>query len=156
MNENPGYLPEDAWFGGFFDGEGHVGITPPSRSSLYLLQVAVTQVDVAPLLLFRERFGGKVLGPYTRQGSNSRPISRWVAETGRAEAALRVLLPYLIVKRAQAELGLEFRELFKGENTLPRGCESSRLRNVRKRDHVMALRKDCYDRMRSLNKRGIS
>lgn len=152
----PGW-PEDAWFAGFFDGEGCVGIAPSYDTSLYLLKLQLSNTEIAPLLLFKERFGGCVLKPSLRPSDSVRrkPCGQWKCDSKVAEAALRAMLPHLVVKRERTLLALEFRELFKGEFVLPRGREKNHPENVVKRERVLRLRSECYARMRVLNKRGI-
>lgn len=143
----PGYL---AYLAGFFDADGSIGITPPRDTSLYLLSIHVVQVVPAPLLLFQEAFGGKIGRP--RGDPPRRPVRTWTCETKKAEAALRAMLPWLVVKRERAELALEFRELFKGANIVPRG----RSCNPEKRGRIMLERQGYYEQMRVLNRRGAA
>jgi hypothetical protein len=143
----------DAYFAGFFDADGNVGIRPGTGSSLYLLSVVVTQADANVLMAFRERFGGSVKGPYSR-GETHRPTYHWCADARIAEVMLRVVAPFLIVKAERVALALEFRELFKGDNVLPRGRELRHPTNVAKRERILRQRESCYRAMRALNKRG--
>lgn len=145
---------KDAYLAGFFDGEGNISISPPRGSIMYLLTIAAHQSDPLPLMLFKDRFGGKVGGPWARKQGNGKPLWRWTCEADKAAKALTAMLPWLTVKRERALLALEFRELFKGDNVLPRGTNHVS-RFPEKRTRILGARDECYQRMRVLNKRGI-
>lgn len=100
-----------AWAAGFFDGEGC--ISAPVRVRVrnrrdYSLSLYVGQVDPRPLMRLRSYFGGEVV-PRTSWGKG-RPIFMWRVSGTTAEATLRLLLPYLMVKEEQARLALELRD----------------------------------------------
>lgn len=139
------------YFAGFFDADGAVGISKGTGTSYYLLNCQITQVDPAPLLLFKERYGGKVNGPYEREG-NARPIYRWSVQAAKAEKFLLDVVDQLVVKRERTRAALDFRELFKGDMILPRGKN----KNDAKRDNVISLREAAYERMLKANKRGVA
>lgn len=98
-----------AYFAGFFDGEGNIQVAHHGRS--YFLRISATQVDPTPLRMLQERFGGYLyMRPRKRgtDGYNRQPIWDWIHTGPRAASILRALLPYLVVKAAAAELGLQF------------------------------------------------
>ena len=90
------------YLAGFFDGEGWVTIA--LSGGKYTLQIGAANIDTRPLLLMQERWGGSVL----RQGKTKLCWS-WRACSDQAYDALREMLPYLIVKRGQAEIAMEYR-----------------------------------------------
>jgi hypothetical protein len=102
---------EVAWAAGFFDGEGSVGIylyTGKNRHA-FNLQMTAGQVDIRPLLLLREIFGGRIETQYAGKAGRGRTLWRWSA--GGREAigeALRAMIPYLVVKREQAQVVLDY------------------------------------------------
>ncbi len=104
------------YLAGFFDGEGCVCITkssrPPFGTHQYILHVSVTQVDPRPLYAFQARFGGHV---YT-QGKTRRGM-QWTITAKRAVPVLEVLLPHLVVKRADAEIGIAFQAALQRNKT---------------------------------------
>lgn len=90
-----------AWTAGFLDGEGYFGITNKpgrQRPGIEAAQVAIREpLDRLALLL-----GGSVSQRVAREG---RPLYRWCCNGGRAvRAAIPLILPYLVVKREQAEV----------------------------------------------------
>lgn len=89
---------------GFFDGEGSVVLKADGA-----LTISATQKDPRPLRLLEHLFGGSI-GYIER--SKCRPYSYWQVRGEEASAALQRMLPFLIVKRDQAELAIEHRQLY--------------------------------------------
>lgn len=105
--------PTLAYFAGLFDGEGSVTITlaggAARKRQLHVLKCAVGLVTRAPLDALRRRFGGCVQGPVVRRNAPERqPMFVWDVSAVAACAFLRAVRPYLIVKRRQADVGIEF------------------------------------------------
>lgn len=101
------------WAAGFFDGEGSVSIQRLSGPSLgarsgmrYTLRLNVPQIVIAPLERLQQLWGGSIRLDKSR--SKGRPLYVWSLTTGAARRMLIEVTPFLLVKRAQAELGLEF------------------------------------------------
>jgi hypothetical protein len=94
---------EVAWAAGFFDGEGCVSAKRAGRR--YNLMIAVTQIDLRPLLKMRRLFGGFICAHPARKEGWAKWY-QWVASACQAAQALKAMLPYLMVKREVAELGL--------------------------------------------------
>ena len=99
------------WAAGLFDGEGSITIKRPS----YSLQVSIANSFKPALELFRQRFSGS-LGLVKKAGepiSGSRYFSKvnsyqFVFTYEGARAFLTTALPYLRIKRAEAELALDY------------------------------------------------
>ncbi len=113
-----------AYLAGIIDGEGTIRITEgkvkgKNWKNIYNCSIRVGMTEPEPLLLLYEVFGG-ALNIEKRTG-NSRDIYRWAATGNKiAPPIIKRLLPYLIVKKEQAETVLEFVEnfkLFNGKNT---------------------------------------
>jgi hypothetical protein len=108
-----------AYLAGIIDGEGYVGI---KRTKAYKCQgrktpgfsarIQVRMVDEEPIRLLAETLGGWYYPekPHSRQG---RPLFCWQLGHAKAEDALRMLLPYLRVKKRQARKLLTLRRLKK-------------------------------------------
>lgn len=96
---------ELAYAAGFFDGEGCVLIT--KWNNCYSMRVCVTSTNLSVLLWMKERFGGCI-----NDGPDPRPQARmkwcWIASTWVCVRFLEALLPFLKIKKPQAELALEF------------------------------------------------
>jgi hypothetical protein len=99
-----------AYLAGFFDGEGSVSITRKKTKGpmpQHVLQVSVAQIDLRPLSLLREAFGGNIYP----QGKAKRNCWAWMVAAQKARPVLQGLLPYLLVKKRDAEIGLAFLDI---------------------------------------------
>lgn len=99
-----------AYLAGFLDGEGSIQIARGHWKNFprgYTLHVSAKQVDPAPLRMLAERFGGRVI-PVVSPQPNRLPYYRWGIVGRVAAAALRSVLPYLVVKHGQAELAVAY------------------------------------------------
>lgn len=98
----------DEYFAGFFDGEGCIHISSNREGRHHTLVLQVSQVDRRPLTALVDRFGGTVC-PLRPVLDGRHAIFQWTVRSKAAEAALEALLPFLVVKKEQAELALEYR-----------------------------------------------
>lgn len=127
-----------AYAAGLIDGEGCIGIYHNSHNGNY--HIAVEMVDSSGLEELHNLFGGRwYFKPATdvRRGRCS-----WMVFNSAAENALRLVLPYLRVKRPQAELGL----------TTQWGPRSQQFRRLPRDEQ--ATRARCHEIMRTLNQTG--
>ncbi len=101
---------DDAWAAGFVDGEGcfHLQkIWPrPKVGDNWKPRIEVAQTDERPILKLQTMFGGRVLK--LKRRANRRQVWRWDLCGVPVEKALRRLIPYLVVKKEQAEIVLEY------------------------------------------------
>ena len=94
---------EKAYFAGIFDGEGTIGICHSNKHrKSRQLQIAVGQTIKGYPVLRRleEKFGGGIY-PGIR-------CKRWCINGKKAGDFLALVLPYMLIKRDEAELALEF------------------------------------------------
>src|SRR6516225_3672191 len=98
------------WAAGFFDGEGCISIAKHQpnpkyyqHNHSYAVKLTVYQNMRAPLKCFKELFGGTIK---LRPATGKQKRNGWVWSIGGQAlvAALTQMLPYLIVKKEQAEL----------------------------------------------------
>jgi hypothetical protein len=101
-----------AYLAGLFDGEGSVGLynvrsKGDRRAAYYQLRVTVAMRRSRPVELLHETFGGCC---FLREARGAvRGNFYWWQATGRqAESFLQRVLPYLLVKQAEAHTALEF------------------------------------------------
>lgn len=108
---------ELAYLAGLVDGEAYIGIkkTPAykcqgRRTPGYHARIQVRMVDEAAIRFLAETLGGWYYKekPSAKRG---RPLYCYQASNRRAEHILRVLLPYLRVKKDSAKTVLALREL---------------------------------------------
>lgn len=148
-------LPDDpavlSYLGGLVDGAGTVTIKETfvkgqSVNASHSPHVMVS-VPHEPTIEWLRKFGGSrdsLLPSRTRP--NARPSYRWHLHGPNAEKFVRALLPYLHVKRAQAEIVLEF-EKIRGKGSARHGTLS---------DAQVAERRALKDRITALNRRGLA
>ena len=99
-----------AWAAGFIDGEGCIQVSKAGRGSrVHVLRVSASQISRAPLDRLQQMFGG---GVYRKATSNPRHRDQWgwEATSHTARRALVALLPYLMVKAAEARLAVLFQQ----------------------------------------------
>ncbi len=106
-----------AYTAGLFDGEGSVGIREGRKAGqvkprYHSLTVSITSTEPALTSWLQEHFGGTV-NPNHRENAarNYKDAWKWQLRARHAGAFLEAILPYLIVKRPQALVGLELRKL---------------------------------------------
>ncbi|MDD5510897.1 MAG: hypothetical protein PHI12_08805 [Dehalococcoidales bacterium] len=104
-----------AYIGGLFDGEGNIQIVKRSplsnRRDTYHLVVRVCLVEdyIPKWLAFA--FGGSVNKRLREQvNPHHRDVYTWYCSQQIAANFLRAVLPYLKLKKAQAEIALKFQE----------------------------------------------
>lgn len=138
------------YLAGIIDGEGTIRIqriksgksfvASKRRNPWYYAQVSIGMTDIRPLVLLRE-FTGK--GEIRNERVPSRKlIYRWVLG-GRFDIIkfLNTLLPYLIVKRQQAEIVLDLLEHWEMPWNKKTGTSESEIQR----------REDAYSKVRKLN-----
>ena len=120
-----------AWAAGFFDGEGCVaaleGKTRTGRLQ-HQLFLDATQSSIPPLSQLADIFGGRIHPDRPRLNRlTRRPIFHWrLYGAARVAHALASLLPYLVVKRPQAEAALELADTFRRRTPSPSLIERRR------------------------------
>jgi hypothetical protein len=129
------------YLAGLIDGEGHIGIgvsKNPKGERRWYLRFACHQVNPAPLLLLKERFGGSIV--FTERNGTHRSLHEWLSGSMLAYEAIKALRPWLIVKAAEADLAIEYQEVL-----LARGTRRSPLSA-----EEQEKRESLYRRMRDL------
>ncbi|KKN40180.1 hypothetical protein LCGC14_0736120 [marine sediment metagenome] len=111
---------EWAWAAGFFDGEGCIRaavidsrervipVKAHNKGIKYTLAIAISNTDKSSLDKFRDIVQqSTVLGPYCRP--NCKPVFYFgLSSHAKVIRILQHMLPYLTVKREQAEVALEW------------------------------------------------
>ncbi len=152
-----------AYLAGVIDSDGSISVRRSTYAMrrrgdtgqpVYSERVKVKQVSPEAVDLLGETFGGsrRVDKPSAKRG---RPLFAWEATDKRAAEALALLLPYLRIKRRQAENCLSLRaikERSKVERVAPgRGHVGA----ARRSDAISAEMEATYLRSRDLNRVGV-
>jgi hypothetical protein len=104
-----------AYLAGVMDSDGYIGVQRntyamrvrgDATQAIYQARTQVKQVEPAAIDLFRQAFGGHrfLQGPSAAQG---RQLWTWQVHSAACRPILETLLPFLRIKRAQAENALE-------------------------------------------------
>ena len=110
---------ELAYLAGVIDSDGTIGIKKntysmrvvgDSNAPTYSERVCVKQVEPQAIDMLKQTFGGY---RFTGNGSTPRAkrIQGWQVTDKKAAACIKAILPYLRIKRSQAENCLELRKL---------------------------------------------
>lgn len=106
-----------AYCAGVIDSDGTIGIkrqtysmrvVGDSKQPTYAARICVRQVERGAIDLLRATFGGSVR---VNRSTTGRDLFEWSVRDKIAENALRLLLPFLRIKREQAVNCLELRDL---------------------------------------------
>jgi hypothetical protein len=99
-----------AWAAGFTDGEGYIGLTRCLDKKrgyyMYRVQFEVAQVHEAPIRLISSIFND--VGRVRHYTNHKRGYWTWRVFGQDAIEVIKTLTPYLIVKKKQAQLVMEF------------------------------------------------
>lgn len=101
-----------AYAAGIIDGEGCIGIWRKLQQQRYLsydMRVTVSMIDEWLPNWLRFAFGGSITYHKSKQ-KNRQPQWQWRITANQALAFLILILPYLTIKRPQAELAIAFQQ----------------------------------------------
>jgi len=133
-----------AWLAGVIDGEGSVFLTRGrGRSPILCLNIGMTHKETIDHIKKITGVGSIYPRP---AGAHRKALYMWQTSENEAASVLYCCLPYLITKREQAKLALEFREakkLFHAGGGRPRPA------------HSLAQLEELKKQMSKLNGRGI-
>lgn len=143
---------EIAYLAGFFDGEGCIQINKVgtelakryNKNGRYYLMVSVNQVNPAPLEILQKSYNGTI-GPHAEKTSTKRKTWVWRVQGKHADKFLEDILPYLLVKKEEALVALQFRETF-----WPNGRKH---RNLPLTDEEISKREEYRLKIRDIKKR---
>lgn len=101
-----------AYAAGIFDGEGSISIGRSHRYKTFTMLAQIINSDLRVIEWFKEKFGGYV---WTRSRKGKKEhhytIYTWAVSARAGADFLGILLPYLIIKREQAVIGIELQRL---------------------------------------------
>jgi hypothetical protein len=138
-----------AYFAGIVDGEGTIHIvrqttnrSKPGRPPYITGGFYVTNSDRTLLTWIQRNFGGNIGLARRKVGANWKPVYRIQFYGKSAERLIRMVQPYLIAKREQANLYLELRDRIR-KYPSPLSADER------------AIREELWFRCKQLNHRGI-
>jgi hypothetical protein len=129
---------EIAWAAGLMDGEGTFQIASDARSGKYYARMRLGMCHHGAVKRFGDIMGvGNVCSEKTPARQANYWQYRWSTSGQNAINCAKLLLPYLVVKRHEAEI------LIRWEPTIANG------RNVFNTPESLAVRKQLYDEMKA-------
>jgi hypothetical protein len=91
-----------AYLAGLVDGEGTIGISPQQN-----VRVAIAMTEEFLPKWIHMSFGGKIY-LHKQRRVNWKRLTEWVVNGEEANIFLTAILPYLRIKKPQAEIALDF------------------------------------------------
>lgn len=107
---------EVAYLAGLMDADGYIGICKGrpqlgnTKNYGYTLTVNLTNTNYEVMEWVKERFGGNIYKRKMPKNKNWKQSYNWIVSSKKAEEVLRLIEPYLVIKKAQAQLGIELRD----------------------------------------------
>lgn len=142
-----------AWLAGFLEGEGSFQIVkahPPRSVTTYNPQISATNCGLMLVDRCKKIAGGHILGPHGLGHERYKPSYRWVLKGRGVGPTIERLMPFLILKREQAEILL----LFRSEVTI--GSVTGSFGRARAQDSLRQRRETMKLALHALNHRGVS
>lgn len=145
-----------SWMAGFTDGEGCIRIAQRGAKyrlkhgrDQYFLNIHLANTNREVLAIFKAIFGGSLYA-VKRYKEHHKIGYQWAVSHVKAEAYLRLIFPYLKLKKPQAELAMEFLK------TVNRGSGVGSRNFSRKyyTEDENASRNSMFRKMHSLNENG--
>ena len=141
-----------AWAAGFIDGEGTIsmyrGNRGKSRADDYFIKLCAVNTYLPSLERLQLMFGGSIQSSRSKDcpyGQDWKPAFNWSLGPKATEVTLKLLRPYIFIKRSQLELALGARSLVKKQGCGP-GYKRSQ-QEIKKAEHFIK-------KFRNLNKKG--
>lgn len=126
-----------AYMAGIIDGEGYIGIIARTRG--YLLSLHINNTSENIINWIAGHFGGRS-NSYQPSSPNNKRMYSWQATGQRAKDVIWQVQPYLVIKSEHANIALNF----------PIGNQWHIFTT-----NEIALRQSSYERIRSLNAKGV-
>lgn len=147
-----------AYMAGILDGEGCLSIGNYSGNRKngdkhYQVNIAISSTDEALITWIVDTFGG-YKGKYTpkQMSINGRKqVFRWQCSSDRLSHICEVCLPYLIIKKRQAEILLEMRKTYHDAHNVKGIWQVQRLPK-----EILDLRLSLFNELRALHTRTYS
>lgn len=146
----------DEYMAGLFDGEGCVMVRvwrkPNSPHIRYQPAISLGMTYRPVIEQIHRQYGGSIhLNDHSKRNKKHRAQFNWVASSQVAARVLRAMLPYLIVKKDEAELVLQLQgslDTWRNKLWNFNGVHQ-------RRDEIMAERQNIADRVAALKRRSF-
>lgn len=115
-----------AWAAGIIDGEGSINLLKMKRKDTYGtgltfdLRIDVGNTDPRMLVKLKTLFGGSISKSYEAR-KNRKACACWHVHAENASKVLTLILPYLCIKREQAEVAILSRQYIRHDKRCTQG-----------------------------------
>lgn len=125
---------EYAWSAGIIDGEGSIRVQKyfphgKLKHVYHQLRVVVDNTDPEMILKLKSIFGQNIYFGQKPKNERSKQIYGWCAIGRGAEDVINKVLPYLVTKRKQAEIALEFARTIRNPGRRGVSLETRKMRD---------------------------
>lgn len=148
-------VAEVAYLAGIIDGEGSITIYKYNRKprlySTYCLRLLITNTNKDLIYWIQSKLGKGCVN-YIKSLHREKPALRYNITSGKAAEVLKLVLPYLIVKKEQAEIGIAFREIIQ-QSKIERHVKGHTGMVEMPIEHKIEI-ESMHQRIKALNKRG--
>jgi len=97
------------YLGGFFDGEGCISIAKcgcyKNGTHKYHVEIQVSNTVRKPILMYQKLFGGSI---YVSKHPPYKDCFKWTVTNKKAKYFLEEMIPYLCIKKDEAEIALKY------------------------------------------------
>lgn len=139
-----------AYCAGVIDSDGCIGMYKRPNQNGYRIRVSAAQVKQPAIKLLHELFDGAMFIK-NRPSKNWRNLYWWEVTSRDAEKCLRKLLPYLRVKKPQAELCLQYYKI----KTKLQPIISNGYKTLGLSKSTIKAMNALHDKMHKLNQTGV-
>ena len=123
-----------AYIAGVFDGEGCVRLKKANKDGhSYYLIAHITNSDNRMLKFVEERFGGKI---YFQERTPNKKVCQWFITCGEAEAFLKTIQNFLVIKGEQVAVALKFHEIKEKLSSEEKDRYYLKLRSMKKEEII--------------------
>lgn len=128
-----------SYLAGIMDGEGsfYIGLTKNKFNS----RMYIVNTDERLIHWLKNTFGGLTYKRNSLKNPHWKTKYEWIIEKAQIDPICKLIIPFLIIKKEQAELMIKFRSTF---------IDRKRF-NIT--DEIMIFRTKCFENMKKLNHR---
>lgn len=149
-------LVSKEYIAGFIDGEGCLGITRKNTPQCkygyrFVPYIKVAQVEKHSYILdiFKERYGGHIAKTRKHGGNQNNSVMWELKNNAVVKRMVEDLIDFLVIKKPQAKVLLEFTSIRKGVNG-----NSNEHKKIRR--EIYYEKETLYEEIKQLNQRGLA
>jgi hypothetical protein len=153
-----------AYAAGVIDSDGCIGVrrstysmrkTKDAKAPVFHVRVSIKQVSPEAINILHKTFGGALMlqSPSATKG---KPLWYWEITNVKAETFLKAILPYLRIKKKQAENALLLREKIEASKRVRVAKGRGHIGAASRPEHITKEMENIYQQAKHLNRVGIA